>query len=263
MGSSSILQTVFCVGGEIQSATLSKVLYVPEIKKNLFSVVSCVAAGNNLRFTEKGVQIFNNKNKLVGLGHLRDGLWHLKSVGGLHYANMANSAANASIWHRRLGHLSAQNLQLLKSKSLVKGLEEVDLSGLEECEGCSMGKQTRLPAHNSQRRASKKLELVHSDICGPINPKSIGGAKYFITFIDDATRKVWVYVLKSRDGVFQKFPHFKAMMEKQSGEKLKSLRSDNGGEYKSEIFQNCCKNEVSHKSLLLPTLRIKMELRRE
>ena len=128
------------VGGEIQSATLSKVLYVPEIKKNLFSVVSCVAAGNNLRFTEKGVQIFNNRKKLVGLGYLRDGLWHLKCAGGLHYANMANSAENASIWHRRLGHLTAQNLQLLKTKSLVKGLEEVDFSGLENCEGCLHGK---------------------------------------------------------------------------------------------------------------------------
>jgi len=78
-----------------------------------------------------------------------------------------------------------------------------------------------------------EAELVHSDICGPINPKSIGGAKYFITFIDDATRKVWVYVLKSREEAFQKFLHFKAMVEKQSGEKLKTLRSDNGGEYKS------------------------------
>jgi transposase InsO family protein len=66
--------------------------------------------------------------------------------------------------------------------------------------------------------------------------QSLSDKRYFLTFIDDASRKVWVYFLTDKSEVFQKFKVFKAAVEKQSGLKIKELRSDSGGEYTSRTF---------------------------
>ena len=72
---------------------------------------------------------------------------------------------------------------------------------------------------------------MHLDVCGPLKVKSFGGALYFVTFIDDYSGKLWVYALKSKDQVLEKFKEFHASVERQSGKKLKCIRTDNGGEY--------------------------------
>ena len=84
------------------------------------------------------------------------------------------------------------------------------------------------------------LELIHSDVCGPMPTRSLGGAQYFVTFIDDATRKVWVYTIKSKDQTFSYFQRFLSSVENQYGKKVKALRSDNDGEYISKEFADFC-----------------------
>ena len=84
------------------------------------------------------------------------------------------------------------------------------------------------------------LELVHTDICGPMNISSVGGNKYFLTFIDDFSRKTWIYLLKSKDEVFHCFKIFKAFVERESGRLIKMVRSDGRGEYKSNEFKRHC-----------------------
>ena len=104
-------------------------------------------------------------------------------------------------------------------------------SKLVFCEVCPRGKQHRNKFPTSIRRAKKPLELVHSDLCGEMGEKSLSEAKYFLSFIDDNTRYVWVYFLKSKDEVFSKFVEWKAMVETSTGRKLKILHLDNGGKY--------------------------------
>ncbi|CAA0832257.1 Uncharacterized mitochondrial protein AtMg00710, partial [Striga hermonthica] len=84
------------------------------------------------------------------------------------------------------------------------------------------------------------LEMVYSDVCGPMEVESLGGSRYFVTFIDDASRKLWVYLLRTKGEVFQYFKRFHAMVERQAGKPLKCLRSDNGREYTSHEFKNYC-----------------------
>ena len=72
---------------------------------------------------------------------------------------------------------------------------------------------------------------MHSDVCGPLKVKSFTGALYFVTFIDDCSRKLWVYVVKTKDQDLEKFKEFHVLVERQSGKKLKCIRTDNGGEY--------------------------------
>ena len=84
------------------------------------------------------------------------------------------------------------------------------------------------------------MELVHSDLCGPFKVKSKGGALYFVTFIDEHSRKIWVYPLKSKDQVLDVFNQCQALSERQTGKKLKGIHTDNGGEYIGP-FDNYCK----------------------
>ena len=86
-------------------------------------------------------------------------------------------------------------------------------------------------------QSKKKLELVHSDVCGPLQAELIGGSWYFVTFIDDYSRCVSVYFIKHKTEVFEKFKLFEAMVTKECGEPIMKLRTDNGGEYVSKDFQ--------------------------
>ena len=100
-----------------------------------------------------------------------------------------------NLWHYRYAHLNFKGLNTLAKKEMVKGLpilEEID----GKCSNCVIGKQRRNATPKvASWRATKKMELIHSDICGPINPTSNAGSRYFITFTDDYSRKTWIYLL--------------------------------------------------------------------
>lgn len=89
-------------------------------------------------------------------------------------------------------------------------------------------------------RASAKLQLVHTDICGPMQTESLGRNKYFLLFIDDYTRMTWVYFLKAKSETFENFKRLRALVERQSGNRLMCLRSDRGGEFTSSEFYRYC-----------------------
>ncbi|KAI3704072.1 hypothetical protein L1987_74279 [Smallanthus sonchifolius] len=91
-----------------------------------------------------------------------------------------------------------------------------------------------------QTPKAQNLELIHSDVYGPISVQSVGDASYYVTFIDDATRKVWVYFLKHKFEVFNTFMKWKAAVENETSLKVKCLKSDNGGEYISKEFVDYC-----------------------
>jgi hypothetical protein len=105
------------------------------------------------------------------------------------------------------------------------------------CEGCVKGKHqiTSFPKDEATR-ASQLLEIVHTHVCGLIKTTSHGGARYFLTFIDDFSRKNHVYLLKAKGEAFEKFKQYKALVENEIGHKIKVLRSDNGGEFVSKKF---------------------------
>jgi len=99
------------------------------------------------------------------------------------------------------------------------------------CEACQLGKQVRHPfSAQTTHVSSKPLEMIHSDVW-TMKIESIGGSKYYVSFIDDHTRKVWVYFMKHKGEVFQHFLNFKVMVEKEKGVSIKCLRFDGGGEY--------------------------------
>ena len=101
------------------------------------------------------------------------------------------------------------------------------------------------------KRASQLLKTVYSDVCGSIEAKSLGGAEYFVTFIDDKSRFVWIYMLKHKE-VFRKFIEWKAMVEKFSRKRVKTLWTDNGREFISKQFEDFLKMEGIHHEHTVP-----------
>ena len=73
------------------------------------------------------------------------------------------------------------------------------------------------------------LDLIHSDVVGPMPTKSINGCRYFLTFIDDCSRYCWIYFMKQKSKVFETFKVFKAMVENSFNKNIKSIRSNGGG----------------------------------
>jgi len=146
----------------------------------------------------------------------------------------------AMMWHFRFGHLHFGGLAELVKKEMVRGLPTVEFE-TKFCEECVLGKHSRtsLP-RTAEYRAKEQLRLIHTDICGPITPEYFSGKRYFISFIDDFSRKTWVYFLKEKSEVFQVFKKFKAMVEKETDMPIKSVRSDRGGEFiSSELMKYC------------------------
>ena len=101
-------------------------------------------------------------------------------------------------------------------------------------------------------RSTRKLQLIHSDVCGPMPTESIGGNKYFVTFIDDYSRCCAVYFLKSKSEVSEKFKQFEMRVSNDCSQKINSLRSDNGGEYLSQEFESYLKSKGIHHELTVP-----------
>jgi hypothetical protein len=123
---------------------------------------------------------------------------------------------------------------------MVTIFPEIQIQHKGVCKGRALGNNVKGSFFRSGNRSKEILDLIHSDVCGPMTSPSLNGYMYYVLFIDDHSRKTWIYFLKKKDGVLAKFQEFKAQVENLTGRKIKVLRSDNGGEYTSKYFNNFC-----------------------
>jgi len=114
----------------------------------------------------------------------------------------------------------------------------------KSCSICLVGKHSRSAFKSELKmRAKHVLNVVHSDIGGPTEVPTYIGNRYFITFVDECSRMLWLYLIKLKSDAFKVFHKFKVLAEKQSGMKLKILKTDGGGEYTSRDFESYCTNQ--------------------
>lgn len=227
--------------GKREEIEIKRVHYVPNICANLLSVSQIVKRNNTVLFTKNGCKILNANNKVIATASLIDDLFKLDTVPNakVFCADTNNSnicektKENLLLWHRRFGHASFDYMKFLKGT-----INDFAVSNRKVCVTCIQGKQTRLPFKHEGNRASQLLELVHSDVCGPFSVNSFSGKRYFVTFVDDFSRKLFVYAMKQKSEVFEHFLRFKNMVEKQTGQKLKFFRSDNGTEFCNHNFKS-------------------------
>ena len=221
--------------------TLSSVRHVPELQRNLISLGMLDEAGYTCK-TENGSMKITHGSFVAMKGIKRNGLYVLLGKTIIDSAASVNSSKHVidqtNLWHKRLGHISEKGLYYL-NKSNVFGNDVV--SKLEFCENCVLGKQHRLSFNLSSHKSKAILDYVHSDLWGPAKVQTQSGNRYFISFIDDYSRKVWVYLLKNKSDALGKFKEWKLLTEKQTGNQVKVLRTDNGLEYCNADFDEFCK----------------------
>ena len=123
----------------------------------------------------------------------------------------SNNAKNSFLWHCRLGHINDKRLTRLHNDDY---LGSFDRKSIEQCESCLHGKMTKLPFTGKGERSTECLELIHSDVYGPMNVQAIGGFSYFITFIDDHSRYGHVYLMKHKFETLERFKEFRSKVEK-------------------------------------------------
>ena len=222
--------------GENHKVLLQDVLHLPNITTNLFSVSAVTKKGFRVIFAGPKCFVQNSKGTTVLEGKLSgNNVYKLNLQPWIARADKpstvfslkATASENIGLWHRRLAHINAAYLRQLCH--VATGIQFND-DKLSKCEVCVAGKLTNKTFQVNNKRAPSKLALVHSDVC-QVEDLSIGKAKYFVTFLDDHTRKIFVYFLKHKDEVPNVVEKFIKMAENQTGHKLKTLRTDNGREY--------------------------------
>lgn len=218
------------VDGKWEESEINNVLYVPSIRKNLFSVGVCTTKNYEVRFKGGNVSIWY-KDKIVALG-VKQGndicrLFFRKAQGN--EANLVESGIKA--WHERLGHVNQRAIRQMIQKNMIQGVKLTDTKEFF-CEACQFGKSDIKPfVEKEDRRPSKIGEFFHTDVCGPMKVESLSGAKYFLTFKDDASDFRAVFFIKHKSDVVDRFKEFERYVENKFEHPMKRLRSDNGKEY--------------------------------
>ncbi|KAL5521963.1 hypothetical protein ACEPAF_1819 [Sanghuangporus sanghuang] len=235
------------VGGKPgQLLEFERVLHVPDLRNNLLSVLYLTRSKsyvvtihhNKMLFHRHGTVLFTanitSYNAATLNGHI---------VPTIAYAAFTSTCPlDTTLWHRRFAHLNHGDVNRLMTEELVKGMVVKSKSTPDPiCEPCIAGKQHRSNVSKlASHRASGLLQLVHSDVHGPLPIQSRHGFKYWIIFIDDYSRYWAVLPLKKKSDAFAAFKQFKAYAENQLGVKIKATRDDKGGEYVSKEWDQFC-----------------------
>lgn len=226
---------------------LNSVLYVPALDKNLISVFElCSTNGVAVTFIPTYFQVRDLRTGALRLeGRLKNGtyVWPKISTSTPHSLSFASSTSTSMTdWHSCLGHPAFPILKTMLSKFSLPLSSNVLLS--KPCNACSMNKMHKLPFSTSILKSSYPLDIVFSDVWrSPL--VSINDFKYYVIFVDHYTRYTWLYPLKKKSQVHDVFQRFKALVENRFQTKIRTLYTNNGGEYIA-LTAFLASNGISH-----------------
>jgi hypothetical protein len=195
--------------------TLTEVLYVPGLKKNLVSFYAIEEKGYEVLFRDGQVLLFPigssiTSAKVIGTRHERLYKFLFQPLKALIHSTSSNSDLY-EIWHKRMAHLHHGDFRVLKE--MVTGVLDFSSEHHEICKGCTLGKYTKTSFPSSDSKEAGILDLIHSDVCGPMSSSSLIGSLYYVVFIDDLSRKSCIFFMKTKGQVFSRFQEFKALVE--------------------------------------------------
>jgi hypothetical protein len=220
-----------------EQCVLANVYYIPSLRSNIIFIGQLDEGGYKIGIANGMMTIHDPASKLLA---------RVKRTGNRLYTSLLMHDAPTCLmsetedttwrWYARFGHLHFRALHTLSKHSMVCGLPGVER--VEEYrDGCALEKQHRTPfPRASAFRADSGLELVHTELCGPISPVTPGGNSYFLLVVDDYNRYMWLEVLTAKSDAFQRFCKIKAAAEAAGNCKLRAFRSDCGGEFNSGEF---------------------------
>lgn len=232
--------------GDCDTKIIRDVLFVKDLKTNLLSIRSMTRHGIRVIFNDDFAYAMLEK-KIIFVARAVNKLYEVNfSIEKGEFAGLTKAEnktiSSQKFWHFRLAHLNMADIKKLVDGDMVNGIGGLKINLNERfCEPCIMGKQTKLPFPKcNSPRSNRMLQLIHSDVCGPITPQAYDGSKYFVTFIDDYSKASMVYCIKRKSEVIIKFKEYVAMAEALHNQKIACLKADNGGEYVSNEFKTFC-----------------------
>jgi transposase InsO family protein len=256
-------QTLFAAGtGTVVLTTLAngikstihlrEVLYIPGAVANLFSVQQATKGGASVSMDSASCTISHSGNVIAQAADI-GGIYGFNAVYKQEeIAMLATAKETPTLWHRRFGHLGSDNLAKLVNDNMVTGIN-VNAAEFTQaphlCEPCILGKQHRHPFPSSETVSTKPLELVHMDVCGPMQTASLGGNKYVATFLDDFTGLSVVVPIPLKSSVPSEVQRVIEQLERQSGNRVINVRTDRGGEYlNKELAEYYAKKGITHQT---------------
>ncbi|GJU53608.1 putative ribonuclease H-like domain-containing protein [Tanacetum coccineum] len=240
--------------GKIKTGTLDfeDVYFCKELKYNMFSVSQICDKKNNVLFTESDCLVLSSDFKLLDESQVllkvsrKDNIYSvdLKSVvptGDLTCLIAKATIDESNTWHKRLGHINFKTMNKPMKGNLVKGLPLKIFENDHSCVACQKGKQHKASYKTKLVNSiSKPLHMLHMDLFGPTNVKSLMKKSYCLVVTDDFSRFSWVFFLATKDETSGILKTFITEIENQLDHKVKVIRSDNGTEFKNSIMNQFC-----------------------
>jgi len=230
--SGTALLQVDSVGG-VMDLTLQDVLVVPGLASSLFSVRQAAVRGYEVTFKREGGVVIRHGEGDTIRGVLSDKVYILPTVSQTGSALISVASPTAAMWHRRFAHLGATTLE--RTAKVVKGmvLDKAGLAALrtDPCPPCIQGKMTRVPFPTLGIRTTAPLQVVHTDVAGPMEVATPAGSTFFVGVIDDYTRFKAIVPVKTKGVAKDAVMAVVARWENQTGSRVRVIRSDNGLEY--------------------------------
>lgn len=216
------------------SVRLKDVLYVPELKGNFISIRKLNNIGIHVNFHDEKADIIRN-NKLLATAEIQNDLFKLQHDKVYAVKEVVNKKLCIHELHRILGHRNIESIKKMLNEELVTGIELKKCQCETQCVVCLQSKMTRKPFVREKANGSKNiLDLIHTDLCGPMKTQTHSKKRYLLTFIDDFSRFTKIYLLRNKSEVNAKMMEFVELMKTQFEKKPKQFHSDRGGEYINE-----------------------------
>ncbi|GFU46234.1 retrovirus-related Pol polyprotein from transposon TNT 1-94 [Trichonephila clavipes] len=235
--------------GSFHEITLTDVLFNPKLRRNLLSGSRLESKGAHFVGTKGKINVFNKDWIKLFSATRHENLYFFKpdhyiipkSKEISFFSNVTAKTKNGSIeiWHQRFCHVNNYYLVKTSKNDSVRGLPRLTDNGKTHCIPCKLAKSKRVSFKKTGAVRSKRpLELLHMDLCGPMPTESQGGNKYFLSIIDDYSRKVTVFPIRNKSDVFHTFIRFQKRAERFLSRKVIAVRTDGGLEFCNKDMDN-------------------------
>ena len=240
----------------VKNVMIEDVSRAPDLRTSLMSVAKITDRDYEVTFRKDGATVVNPSGNVE---------LHADRIGDLYYirehderqsvcsATCAKpSSVSLELIHRRFGHADMRNITDAVNKHAISGIEIKSPSTAPNCDVCLKGKMTRAAFPKKSDRSTEICDLIHTDVCGPMRVASLGGARYYVEFIDDCSKWCEVRFLKSKSEVLDATKAYIALVEKQTGRSVRSLQSDGGREYINNEFDSYLKERGITRRVTVP-----------
>ncbi|KMQ92052.1 integrase core domain protein [Lasius niger] len=242
-----------CTGSKWEEKYLKDVIYVPKLAYNLFSMGSTLDKQMKFESNEKECR-FVKGERTIALGR-RKGRLYAMQIKVIEQKNALcaklkedkpsnTTMSNMSLWHEGLTHQNFKQIRKILKKAGIVTSENDPF-----CKACAKGKACRKAFPKSATRTRKVAELIHADLCGPMETNLLGGAKYFLLFKDDYSGYRKVYFLKTKEETIDHFKNFIKRVQMETRKKINTLRTDNGLEFVNKKMKKIMMDEgIEHQT---------------